>query len=216
MLWIKRIPARVIASRLFQPKMKRLCCALVLVLMTCSHAEANEPAVEQRIIDVNITLADVLQERPQERTSIWVEWALKDVPAVAERVTGIKAELDRNRRNNSTCVGARGIIGKSGTFCNKSQFTVMVLARNHDESISANLDYFEDAADDPLRPSIRQFIQALAKDPIDTGQQQCVRLALRDPTSGRLDPLAPVLVLVRLREMPLSTSVNSSIAICLK
>lgn len=196
--------------------MKRLCYALVLVLVACSPAEANEPAVEQRVIDVNTTLTEVLQERPQERTSIWVEWALKDVPAVAERVTGIKAELARNRRNNSICLGVRGIVGKSASVCHKSQFTVMVVARNHGESISANLSYFEDRTDDPLRSSIRQFIQALSTDPIDTGQQQCVRLVLRDPTSGQLDPIAPVLVLVRLREMPPSASVNSSIAICLK
>jgi hypothetical protein len=196
--------------------MKRLCCAIVLVLSTCSYAEANEPVVEQRAIDVGTTLTEVLQERPQERTSIWVEWALKDVPAVAERVRDIKAELDRNRRNNSICLGMRGIVGEGASICHKSQFTVMILARNPEESISANLSYFEDRADDPLRSSLRQFIQALATDPIDTGQQQCVQLVLRDPTSGQLDPVAPVLVLVRLREMPPSASVNSSIAICLK
>lgn len=200
----------------FTQKMKRLYCTLVLLLAACSPAEENEPAVEQRVIDVSTTLTEVLQERPQERTSIWVEWALKEVPAVAERVTGIKAELDRNRRNNTICLGVRGIVGKSASVCHKSQFTVMILWRNHGESISANLSYFEDLTDDPLRSSIRQFIQALASDPMDTGQQQCVRLVLRDPSSGQLDPVAPVLVLVRLREIPPSASVNSSIAICLK
>lgn len=185
-------------------------------MVACGTAQATEPTIEKRVIDVSTTLTEVLQERPQERTSIWVEWALKDVPAVAERVAGIKAELAHNQHNNSICVGARGIVGKSGTICNKSQFTVMVLARNHDESISANLSYFEDGTDDLLQSSIRQFVQAVATDPIDAGQQQCVRLVLRDPISGQLDPVAPVLVLVRLREMPPSASVNSSIAICLK
>lgn len=196
--------------------MKRFCCAVVLALAARSPGEANEPAVEQRVLDVSTTLTEVLEERPQERTSIWVEWALKEVPAVAERVTGIKAELDRNRRNNSICLGVRGIVGESASVCHKSQFTVMVLGRNHGESISANLSYFEDHADDPLRSSIRQFIQALATDPIDTGQQQCVRLVLRDPTSRQLDPVAPVLILVQLSEMPPSASVNSNVAICLK
>ncbi|NJO34387.1 MAG: hypothetical protein HC869_15915 [Rhodospirillales bacterium] len=196
--------------------MKHLCRTLFLILAVCSPVEANEPAVEQRVIDVKATLTDVLQQRPQERTNIWIELALKDVPAVAERVNGLKAELDRNRRNNTICAGARGIVGKSGTVCNRSQFTVMILARNDGESVSANLRYFEDAADDPLRSSIRQFVQALATDSIDTGQQQCVRLVLRDPTSGQLDPVAPVLVLVRVREMPPSAGINASIAICLE
>ena len=200
----------------FSQMMKRLYCALVLVLAACSPDEANEPAVEQRVIDVETTLTVVLQERPQERTSIWMEWALKDVPAIAERLKGIKAELDRNQRNNSICFGVRGIVGEGASICHKSQFTVMVLARSPNESISANLSYFEDRAEEPLRSSIRQFIEALATGPIDTGQQQCVRLMLRDPTSGQLDPVAPVLVLVRLHEIPPPAAINSSIAICLK
>ena len=100
--------------------MKRLCNTLVLVLVACSPAAANEPAVEQRAIDVSTTLTEVLQERPLERTSIWVEWALKDVPAVAERVTGIRAELARNQRNNSICVGARGLVGSPGPYATRA------------------------------------------------------------------------------------------------
>ena len=216
MLCVKRKPARVRAPGLFQPKMKRFCCSLVLILVTGTSVEANEPAVEPRVIDVGTTLTEVLEERRQERTSIWIEWALKEVPAISERVTDIKAELDRNRRNNSICLGVRGVVGRGASVCHKTQFTVMVLGRNYDESISANLSYFEERAEDPLRSSIRQFSQALATDPIDTGQQQCVRLVLRDPTSRQLDPVAPVIVLVRLLEILPSASVNASIAICLK
>src|SRR5687768_13183436 len=133
MLCVGRKPVRVHPSRLFQPKMKRLCCALVLLLAACSPSDADEPAAEQRTIDVKTTLTEVLQERPQERTSIWVEWALKDVPAISERVLGIKAELDRNQRNNSICLGMRGIVGKGASVCHKSQFTALILARNPGE-----------------------------------------------------------------------------------
>jgi hypothetical protein len=198
-------------------KLQRSCLAMACVLAFLCDGSSNAASAASRLkqiaIDRSTSLQSVLIEQDSDRTKILVELSLTEYEPIVARLTQMKAYFGSIQRNNTFCVGQRGLVGKSGFLCNRSDFDVMLLAKSPGESISSNIAYIVEFAEEPLRSALSTAIDAFSKDPIDDADPACARFVFRDSDTNEIRQDIPAIVVVTLSE---AQSSDEALQTCLE
>lgn len=198
-------------------KLGRICLVIACVLaLSCDGSGSDASAASQLkpvTIDTMTSLQSVLIEQQSDRTRILVELALTDHQPVADRLAQIKAYFRSIKRNNTVCIGQRGISLKSGFLCNKPEFDVMVLAKSPSESISSNVASIAEFAEEPLRSALSTVVHTLSEDPINAANTACARLVFRDSDTNEIRQDIPTIVMVTADQIDPS---NEDLQTCLR
>ena len=158
-------------------------------------------------LDTGLTIRKALAERDEISTDILVEASIANIALVRERIGRLRQELADRKADNSVCIGGgiagwtgRPTIGKTAFTCNDYDYDLMILARSEGQSISSNLRFIEEFAEDPLHAGLVDAIDIVSAQPIDDADTDCARLAFRDPASSKVRKDVPIIVMIRLAE----------------
>jgi hypothetical protein len=169
----------------------------------------NDDREGQRVAEVfqglnaDLTIGEALADRYDSGIGILVEASVAGIAAVRERVARLRQDLADRRVNSSICVGGaigggrqRPTVGKTAFTCNDYDYDLLILARPAGQSISFNLRYIEEFADNPLHSGLIEAIRTISVQSIDTAEDDCVRLIFTNPAGGVRNDV-PIIVMVR-------------------
>jgi hypothetical protein len=198
----------------------RLACACLAVAFLSAFSwdgfSSDASAASQLkpvTIDKSTSLQSVVIEQHSDRTRVLVELSLTDYQPVVARLTELKAYFQSIQRNNTFCMGQRGMVLKSGFLCNRFDFDVMFLAKSPDESISSNIASIAEFSEEPLRSALSTVVDALSNDPINDANAGCARLVFRDSDTSEIRHDIPAIVVMAPNQMQPS---NEDLQTCLR
>lgn len=174
-------------------------CALVCAGLSGDALAASK--LKPVTIDRSATLQSVLVEHQSDRTRVLAELSLTEYPPVVSRLDEMKSYFQNMQRNNTFCIGQRGMYLKSGFLCNRSDFDIMILAKSPSENISSNIADIAEFSEEPLRSALSTIVQALSEDAIDGADFTCARLVFRDAETNEVRQDIPAIVMVTVDQM---------------
>ena len=183
----------------------RLALAIICMMLAgCgdgdpSHDATAAPGVR---IDAYTTVDEALAARHDGSIDILFEAALSQIPAVSERLARLRHRLDEARRNSSVCLSSGPAqFGKTGAVCNVYDYDVLFLLRRTDQPISANLAWYEEFAQEPMRAGLVAAMEALHQAEINEVSGVCARMVFRDSASEQIRVDIPIIVVIDPNEM---------------